>query len=256
MSAGPGLDLRRPRTLGELLGDAARFYGTRFGKLVAVAAAVVVPVELIVGGLAQRRLSSGYVETPPALELLGPLAVTYLVTSPLVAAMVLHLLTAEAERGHGGARAAILAGLEAFAPLFVSVLLAGVAIALGLALLVVPGVYLAVRLYLVAQAVVVDGVRGPAALRRSWELVEGSWWRVLAVALATALAVGIPAFAIGLPFELGARAADSGAISLAGSIAVNTLAMPFAAIVTALLFFDLRRRRREWLAESGGASRV
>ena len=66
------------------------------------------------------------------------------------------------------------AGLDAFAPIFFAVLLAGIGIALGLVLLVLPGIYMAVRWYFVPQAVVIDGARGPRALEHSGELVRGA----------------------------------------------------------------------------------
>ena len=71
------------------------------------------------------------------------------------------------------ARDALQSGLDAFAPIFLVVVLAGVGITIGLVLLVVPGVYLAVSWYFVPQAVMIDGARRTRALKRSSELVRG-----------------------------------------------------------------------------------
>jgi membrane protein implicated in regulation of membrane protease activity len=169
--------------------------------------------------------------------------VAYIVTTPLVTAMTVDLLHAIAEQRPPGARSAILAGLEAFTPLFLAVLVAAAGIAIGLFLLILPGVYLAVRWYFVPQTVVIDGRRRSEALARSGELVQGSWWRVFGIGLLTALVVGIPAQLIELPFEAGASGADSAALSLTGATIAQVLAAPLIAIVSTLLYYDLRARR-------------
>jgi membrane-anchored glycerophosphoryl diester phosphodiesterase (GDPDase) len=134
--------------------------------------------------------------------------------------------------------------LDAFAPVFVAVLLTSVLVGAGLLLFVVPGVYLAVRLVFVPQAVVIDGARGPAALRASWGLTDGSWWRTfLALTLAN-LAALLPGLFVIAPFEALAAAADRQAIALAGMILSGALTAPFVALVSTLLFYDLRSRRR------------
>lgn len=66
----------------------------------------------------------------------------------------------------------------------VAVLLAAAPVALGLLALVVPGVYVALRLFLVIPAVVV-GERGPVdALYASWELTDGMVLTLLGVYVA------------------------------------------------------------------------
>lgn len=51
----------------------------------------------------------------------------------------------------------------------------------GLILLVIPGIYLWVRLQFVPQILVLEDVGLVQAFRRSWDLVRGSWWRVFGV---------------------------------------------------------------------------
>jgi hypothetical protein len=59
--------------------------------------------------------------------------------------------------------------------LLVSVLV-GLATVGGLILLVIPGIYIGVRLVVSIEALVVEGRRGTQAMGRSWELVGGHWW--------------------------------------------------------------------------------
>lgn len=238
MNPGP---LERSRDLSALLSDAFGFYARNLGAFVALSAAIVVPVQLIVSGIGLEQLTSGYDSTPPLAQMLVPPAVSFLVTTPLVTAICIHSLRSLANGDGPRTGAAITAGLEAFAPLLVAVVLAAAGIAVGL-LLIVPAIYLAIRWSFVAQAVVVDGVRGPGALTRSGALVRGRWWRTFGIVVVTNVVATVPAVVIQAPLEALARSADHAAVSLAGLIVVQTLATPFVAVMLTLLYFDLRAR--------------
>jgi hypothetical protein len=135
------------------------------------------------------------------------------------------------------------ASFDAFPHVFVAVLLAGLATLFGLVLLIIPGLYVAVRLYFVAQSVVVGNKRGAAALRDSWELTDRAWWRTLGIAICvTALAL-IPTSIFSIPFGLLSKSADSDAFSLLGTTMGQIAASPFVAIGLTLLYFDLDARR-------------
>ena len=245
MSSDAGLDLTRPRDVSALIGDAGRVYFRNLGTFLAIAAAVVFPVELIVSGLGLEQLFSDFDESPEVGEQAVPLAVSYLVTTPLVTAMTVNAVLALGDGRPAKAGPAIAAGLEAFTPIFLAVVMAGLGILLGLALLVLPGIYLAVRWYFVPQSVVVRGARGLGALRASWDLVAGSWWRTFGVGLLAIVISSIPAALIVIPFRAAADGADSGAVELAGSMVGQTVAGPFLALVGTLLYFDLNVRRRQ-----------
>ena len=127
--------------------------------------------------------------------------------------------------------------------------------------LVVTTIWVVVRLT-VAIPVVVLEVAGPvAALRRSWQLVAGNWWRVFGIYLLTFIVVGVVAGLIGLPFTL-ARGLISGHGSLfvgfastaapsvtalivgaIGGIVGATITRPVSAGVSVLLYADLRMRK-------------
>ncbi|MEX2195890.1 MAG: glycerophosphoryl diester phosphodiesterase membrane domain-containing protein [Thermoleophilaceae bacterium] len=242
-SSAPRVDLSRPRDLGRLISDGFGLYVRHFGVFVTIAAAVVIPVEVIVSGIGLEQISSGFGDDPTAAETAIPLVVSYLVTVPLITGMTIYALLRAAGGEDPSSRASIAAGLDVFAPVFGAVILAAVGIAAGLFLFIVPGVYLAVRWYFVAQAVVIDGRRGSAALRRSGELVTGEWWRVLGVAIVVNLIVIIPAAVVGLPLSLAAEQADRAVLGLAGSILAQLVTVPYIAIVGTLLFFDLSARK-------------
>lgn len=237
------LDLAKPRGIGDLLGDALGIYFRNFPTIFAIALAVVIPVQLIVAGIGLEELTSGYRETDSTAELLIPTVVSYLVVAPLMIAATIHVLQrlAEGERPHAGR--SIQAGLDVFAPAFLAVLLAGLGIALGLVLLILPGIYVAVRWYFVAQAVVIDNARSTEALRASWRLTNGFWLRTFGVILLANIVAFLPASLLVLPLQALAESADRQAISLAGMILTEALTAPFVALVSTLLFFDVRTRR-------------
>ena len=79
--------------------------------------------------------------------------------------------------------------------LIVSAIIAGIAIIVGLFLLVIPGVYLWVRLYLGPPAVIVDDCGPVEALGESWSRTAGNSVTVFGVALAV-LVLGVGAGAV------------------------------------------------------------
>jgi hypothetical protein len=94
------------------------------------------------------------------------------------------------------------------------------------------------------------------ALRRSAELVRGSWWRLFGILLLILLIAGIISQVISVPFALPTFFLDEPptdsqflitlVISALGGIVAATITAPFTAAATALLYVD-RRIRREGL---------
>jgi hypothetical protein len=237
-----GLQLARPRDVGALLGDSLRILRRHLGTFLALSAAVVVPVSLIVSGLGLEQLTAGYDPTPSAAEWAIPGAVNVLVVTPLISAMCIHVLNAVAGGERPRARVALVEGFEAFNPIFFAVALAAVGIALGLILFVVPGVYLFIRWYFVPQTVVIEGARGPAALARSVLVTRGRWWRTFGIWLLANLIALLPALLLAAPFTSAAESSDRALWELIGMILAEIVGAPFLALVSTLLYYDLRAR--------------
>jgi len=137
---------------------------------------------------------------------------------------------------------------------------AAVAISVILGLVIVIGVtvYLGIALSLAAPALLLEGVGPIAALRRSWRLCRGSWWRLFGILVLTSIVVGVLSSVISVPLTQGAGAIVSAGAGSTGTLiagaALNGLAelvtgtvfTPFSAAVTALLYID-RRMRAEGL---------
>jgi hypothetical protein len=82
---------------------------------------------------------------------------------------------------------ALGAGLSAWPRIWWTRLLYRLAVFFGLLLLVVPGIYVAIRLCLAENVAVVEHVSGTTALSRSFELTRGRFWFLVRLYVATGL---------------------------------------------------------------------
>jgi hypothetical protein len=119
-------------------------------------------------------------------------------------------------------------------------------------------VLLVIRLSLTLPAVVLERISPTAAIRRSWQLTHGSFWRLFGILLLTGLIVAVAGYVLTIPFAviaaviggsgvfLAAAASTSVAaliVSAVGSIVAATVTRPVSAGVSVLLYADLRMRR-------------
>ena len=136
----------------------------------------------------------------------------------------------------------------------------------GLAALVV-SIWVWVRLALAIPAVVLEEVSVVTALKRSWRLVQGSWWRIFGISLLAGIVVAFIGFVLQFPFNLLSNLAGGGGglttifnhsgntatvvapsvlavvITAIGSIIASTVTRPISAGVTVLLYTDMRVRK-------------
>ena len=116
------------------------------------------------------------------------------------------------------------------------------AIIAGTLALIIPGIFLAVRLYFAAQAAVVDDAHGVEALRRSWRLVEDSWWRTFGLVVLANVAIAVPGLLLTTPFAALAESSDRAVWALVGSMLASAVTAPFVALYSTLLYYDLLAR--------------
>jgi hypothetical protein len=121
-------------------------------------------------------------------------------------------------------------------PLLVAGLLAGLGIALGFLLLVVPGLFLLTIWAVIGPAIVVERTSALQSFGRSRELVRGHGWTVFAIVLVTGLLSGIASGILQAAFSFLPRFLE---ILVGGTIAQAVVA-PFVAIALAITYFRLR----------------
>ncbi|MEA2438848.1 MAG: hypothetical protein QOH76_272 [Thermoleophilaceae bacterium] len=242
-STDPGrADLARPRDLNALLSDSFGLYRRHFWTFLAIATAVIVPVNAIVLGVGLGQFTGGFDSTPAPASTAVPLLVQLLVITPLVAVMVLSALLeiAAGRRPHAGK--AIQSGLDAFTRVFWPVLIAVLCEAATLVTVVLPFV-LIVRWFFLPQLVVMEDKRGTDALRASWELTRGFAWRVAGLVLVGQILFALAGGLVSAPVAALARSLDSEAVQLAANTVGEAVVAAPIGIFATLLYFDLRSRQ-------------
>ncbi|HEX9064085.1 MAG TPA: glycerophosphoryl diester phosphodiesterase membrane domain-containing protein [Streptosporangiaceae bacterium] len=137
----------------------------------------------------------------------------------------------------------------------------------GIALIIV-SIWISVRLALAVPALVLEDTGVVTALKRSWELVRGSWWRIFGISLLAAIVVAFIGGVLQFPFNILSSLAGGGSgltsifnntgtttasvaaptvlsivIGSVGSIIAATVTRPISAGVTVLLYTDMRIRK-------------
>lgn len=286
----PGIVALRPLGLGDMLDGSIKAIrrnpGATLGLSALVTLACLIPSALI--GAALSKLAFGYSPGDGAVGSLGtaPASVVQLVFTQLATGILSGMLVfvvGEAVLGRHARMgqtwsatrrrvlpvlgAQVLVGLVGFLPL---VLLVGGGVALALAaapwvgvpVAIVGGlgglgfmIWLSTRACLAAPAIVLEGHGVRAALRRSFALTRGAFWRTFGILLLAAVLAGIAASMLDAPFSIAGMGAMlvSGPDSLdsilivvfvshLGRLVAGTVTTPFAAGVTALLYIDRRIR--------------
>jgi hypothetical protein len=123
-------------------------------------------------------------------------------------------------------------------------------------------VWLGVAWSLAAPAYVLESLGVVAALRRSWRLVAGQWWRVFGISLLGLLIASIVSAILAVPFTFGGAllAPDDPLATVPvvlagiGGVLATTLTQPFSAGISGLLYVDQRIRREAFDLELGRAA--
>jgi hypothetical protein len=232
--------MERKIDIGGVLGGTFDIYRDQAGILLPAALVVFVVAGVVTGVLTAIS---------PILFLVG-IAVT-LVAQTLYQGMVVEL-TADVQDGRRDSSVGDLfrAVTGVVLPLIVAGLLAGIGIAIGIFLLIVPGLFLATIWAVIAPVIVLERPGILPAFGRSRHLVKGNGWQVFGVIVIVFLIT----FAIALVFSaVGAAAGDVGRV-IANTVASIVVA-PIGALAAAILYFNLREAHGEGArpAEAGEA---
>ncbi|MCQ1999278.1 glycerophosphoryl diester phosphodiesterase membrane domain-containing protein [Arthrobacter zhaoxinii] len=113
--------------------------------------------------------------------------------------------------------------------------------------------WVSVKLSLAPAALVLEGIGVFPAVRRSWQLTKGNWWRTFGILALTSLTVNVLSQILSVPLTFGISAltvVDNVAVTVLSvvllfvvSLLVAALTCAFQSAVTALLYIDLRIRR-------------
>ena len=254
----PGPGGFRPRTLGEILSEAFRIYRENAAKLMVIVAVVVVPLSFIgallghfVGEPTLHRVK--ILGQPATIEYSRSFGVTILalLIAAAIGVIIWAILQAAILRGAAQAtigdpvdvEASYRWGLSRFGSVLLVAVLVGIAVGVGFILLIIPGIIFLVFLSVSEPALIVENRRGTEALKRSWNLVRGHFWHALVVILIAAILTGI------VQGILTAIGGHNWFVRWIFSAIAQILTSPFSALVTVLLYLDLRARKEALTAE-------
>jgi len=211
--------------VGNVINETFSVYGANLGPLVGSALVVFIIVGIIAG----------------ILDAAGGVILNILATIVLLAGEALYVgfVVKLVEDVRDGRRDMTMGDLfSAAAPSILSLIafgiLFGIGVAIGLVLIIIPGLILITIWSVGAPAIVSEGAGPIAAFGRSWRLVKGSGWSVFGALIVTLIIVVLVRFVL-LAIAAGI---GNGAIVVA-SILAGALTAPIFAIAVTVMFFDL-----------------
>lgn len=220
------IDLSSPRTNGQILDAAFRTYARRPLLFMFLTAIVLVPYGVVVVLVAQQKHVSA------ATELLLALAELALV-NPVIAALQMQALLDLGEGRQPHITDVVARALRVLAVVAAADIIAGICEVAGLFFFVIPGVFAAVRLAVAAPVAATERITWPEAIRRSLELTQGNFWRVLGLLAIQAVLTYLVALILG--------AGSVAGVAVGAVLAV--VAQSFCMLLINLLYFDLRARQ-------------
>lgn len=215
---------RRPIEVGRVIGEVFEIYAANAVPLLVSAFAIYVVVGLIQGLLAGQGL---------LLQLLS--TALSLAATALYTGFVVKLVEDVRDGRRDFSAGELLSSASRhIVPLIVNGFLRGIAIAIGLLLFIVPGLYLLTIWSVTSPTIVAEDEDAIGAFGRSNALVEGQRMAVfLTIVVVFLITIVISGIFIGIGFAVGTGAA------VALAIFVSTITAPISALVASVIFFDL-----------------
>ena len=133
-------------------------------------------------------------------------------------------------------------------PLVIAGILAGIAIAIGLVLLIVPGLFLLTIWAVLAPVIVIERRDVMNAFGRSRELVRGNGWQVFGVIVVLFL---LQLVVTGVIQAIANSVSDTVVGYSLADLVVRLLVAPLSALAAAVLFFELKALRGEPVLGTG-----
>jgi hypothetical protein len=260
----------RPLSVGEMLDAGFRLFRARFGTLMVCVLAPLVPFTIL-GTVLQASVDENAfdVNAPASTADSGTAFAGTLIAGVIQSAAVALAIAAcfkAISAAYLGERASagesLRYALGRVLPLIVAYIVVVVIVSLGILLLIVPGVFFAVKLSMTFAALVFER-KGPfSAMGRSWSLTNGNFWRTFGALLVVFLITFILQLVLVGVISGILGASDSSEIAVAIILTlVNLLALaatyPLWAAVVSVIYYDLRVRNEgfdlQLLAQGVGA---
>lgn len=167
-----------------VISKGCEFYGKLFPRMLMLALLLIIPASAILKYIAQQNIMFVY-ENP------GFCAILFLIASIFVATFYASVLVCSAHANCSGKPLSFLGamreGVFSWGWLLGTRLVLAISIGLGFVLLIIPGIFLLVRLSLVESIAVTERCQVSESFERSMMLTKGRFWSVLGVIIAVGL---------------------------------------------------------------------
>jgi hypothetical protein len=201
-----------------------------------LAGVFVVPFEILVL-VATSSIHGTHLTSHQEREVLLLAIADFVVVIPLVSALQVHAVLLIGQGEHPRLREVFRRSLPVLPTVIAAWIITAIGVGIGFVAFLIPGIWLLLRLYVVAQTAAIEGSDWPTTLRRGFALTRGSSWRILGMLVIIGL------IDVTLTNVLGRAAiSNGGALADIVSVVAALLYQSFSALVGALLYFDLRAR--------------
>ncbi|MDE0139775.1 MAG: hypothetical protein OXM57_03825 [bacterium] len=234
----------RPLGVGEIVDATFTVYRRRFGPMLAIVL-VLVFIPFLVSLVGGCSLDSG--GTTTCSSPIGWLGYYAGVVGSLVAGVAAILVAAEAYADvPSDWRSAMSAAIRRIVAIIAATIVAGILLAIGFVLLIIPGIFVLVSLAVVWEALIIEGIGPMESIKRSWRLVSGERWRVFGagvlVIVLMAIVVGVISAVIALILSAGLGVSGGMTGYLVQQVA-SLLSIPLTAALGTVIYLDLRVRK-------------
>ena len=256
--SGGGGALFQPKGVGDILTASFDLYKRYWQTFIQIVAIVVVPLTLIQYFLQDQLADEANLVRDPTTGQVtftdtGDFwaAVIGSLVFALIGVLITQVLTGAISRAAAGSLVgetptpgdAFRYGFKRLGSIILIGLLVALIVAGGLFLLIIPGIIFAVKLSVSIPALIVENRRGTDAISRSWNLTTGHFWHVLGTWIVAYIIAAI------VSAILTALGGDNWLVrGILASIA-SVITTPFVALVTVLLYLDLRARKEAFSEE-------
>ena len=234
----------RPLSFGEILDRAFRVYLDNFAALFGISAVVWIPSGILLASAAVVGNAAALILNLLFLLVAGPIMQAALTIGVAEAYLDRPVTIPEAYRSSRPIILPLLGTYLLMVLLFaVPGVVVGISAVISRALFVIAAIALAVIVVyfvgcwsVIGPVMIVERRFGMAALRRSRELVVGSWWRTVGILVTAALIAGVPTAALKFVW---------GFIPVIGVIltaATQAVSSTYTAVALMIYYFDLRCR--------------
>jgi hypothetical protein len=261
-SAGGGGSIPQ-RGIGDIISTAFDIYKANATSLITIVAIIVVPLSFIGAFLtgvvfAPDKIESTDIFTGQTIEVTDTnfgLFIAGAIVAALISVVISAVLQAAIMRGAALAsvgdpldvEASYRYGFRRLGSVILISILVGLAVAVGFVFFIIPGVIFLVKFAVSIPALVVEDRRGTDAMSRSWNITKGYFWHVIGVVVVAWIVTAVVGFVIG---AIGAIFGDLWLIRWLFSAAAQIITAPFSALVSILLYIDLRARSEALTGET------